>query len=944
MIVHGQDIQSKDVESATFYWDASRFAGLSNDLVWAQTERKTGAIPLMTGRVFVADNGEDAEWIGTPQRGARRAGKFLRPGLNVFQYKKRSVSDTDRNKIVQKLRSELRRALADVEVRTGKIVASYILFTNVDVTIQDQESLASAIRHDREDTHVAIMGAAHLAAALNGLPHLRSAYFATQGFQTWEAAREAHAALAFTGADIDLVGRDDGLGELLSWINDPQVRAIVLTGPPNMGKSRLALEATRDRHFDCVEAMETHAALVSGLNDLHGSSGETIVLLDDPEPDVAQKLVREVLAKPRLKLLLTVPTSDAVAVPNFGYDNRVRQLNLDPLSDEAARSLVQSAGENVDYGLVNWITQMAGGVPGILLAAARIGAALREQSGDFVTKVASALATKARGRCTERQFDALQLLSCLSFVGVEGEYQGELNTICQVFGTELSAILNSIAPLHAAGLLRRSGSFTAVAPPLLADHLAESLFRDHAEALGTLFRRLDPAGLRRFLRRLVQLRGPAAEAFWSSLVQPSGPFGTLPDLIANASLFHRCAASLPASFAAQVAAALADAPLPTRLKISGNTRRDFVWGLQEMLLRTDTSKDALRGLGELAEAENENYNSNATGVFSEAFHPRHPQMPLSHARRLVILRSFMSSGGRESRILVGLHACEAALRRSFTVRLVSSSGSRPPGTMPTMTWQEYWQYQREILGLIREATNHGREAVRRRAKNLLPAAAENLVAQGTLEQAIDALEETLDRLLDGDFEFHGRDVAEALWRGQKNLQQIVEAQPDQAPCLDRFAHARERLNSAPYSVRLRQLVGGWSFLDEEGDSAHSYFERHSARIEELAKVACADPSLLDDDTVEWLLSSAAQRSARLSFGLAWVNTTRLDDGPFVSGNSHKTNAPPTSFKHTYLVGVKLTGLAHPAGSGPKLTQGGSRRVGSCLVHSLPKRRTKPPRG
>ena len=81
--------------------------------------------------------------------------------------------------------------------------------------------------------------------------------------------------------------------------------------------------------------------------------------------------------------------------------------------------------------------------------------------------------------------------------------------------------------------------------------------------------------------------------------------------------------------------------------------------------------------------------------------------------------------------------------------------------MPTTTWVEYWQYQREVLGLIQEATNDARETVRRRAKDLLPAAAENLVAQGTLDQAVEALEEVLNRLLEGDFEFDARDVAAA---------------------------------------------------------------------------------------------------------------------------------------------------------------------------------------
>ena len=553
MIVHGQDIQSRDVEGVTFHWDATRFAGLCNDIVWAETARHTGTIPLMTGRIFVADNGEDAEWIGKPRRSARKSGRFLRPGTNVFQYKKRSVSNTHRPAIVISLRSTLRGAIADVEKRTGKAVASYVFCTNVDMTLPEQESLARAIRHGREEVHVAILSAAHVAAALNDLPHLRSAYFVTQGFRTWEVAWQAHAALFVSGADVDLMGRDDGLDQLAGWVNDPQVRAVILTGPHTIGKTRLALEATRHRRFDFVEALGRHATLVSDLYDLHGSTGEIVVFLDDPETDVAQRLVREVLAQPRLKLLLTVPTSDTVAAPNFGYDARVRQLSLEPLSDEAARKLVQSVGEQLDYGLETWIAQMAGGVPGILLAAASVGRELRESSGDFITNVGSALELKARGRLTGQQFQALQLLSCLSFVGVEGDPQSEVKTICEVFAADLRDLLNSVGPLCATGFLRRNGSYAEVAPPLLANHLAEGLFLSQSDALFTLFRRLESTGLRRFVRRTVQLRGAAVEAFWNSLVQTPGPFGSLSALMANVSLFHRCAAALPGWFADRVA-------------------------------------------------------------------------------------------------------------------------------------------------------------------------------------------------------------------------------------------------------------------------------------------------------------------------------------------------------------------------------------------------------
>ena len=60
------------------------------------------------------------------------AGQFLRSGINVFQYKKREVTESARASIASQLERELKGAFAEVERRTGKVLASYVLFTNAD--------------------------------------------------------------------------------------------------------------------------------------------------------------------------------------------------------------------------------------------------------------------------------------------------------------------------------------------------------------------------------------------------------------------------------------------------------------------------------------------------------------------------------------------------------------------------------------------------------------------------------------------------------------------------------------------------------------------------------------------------------------------------------------------------------------------------------------------
>ena len=72
-----------------------------------------------------------------PPRG-RRLSFFLQTGVNVFQYKKREVTEGICSHLAAAMGSTLVGAALEVERRTGKILISYVLFTNLDLTIQQQ--------------------------------------------------------------------------------------------------------------------------------------------------------------------------------------------------------------------------------------------------------------------------------------------------------------------------------------------------------------------------------------------------------------------------------------------------------------------------------------------------------------------------------------------------------------------------------------------------------------------------------------------------------------------------------------------------------------------------------------------------------------------------------------------------------------------------------------
>jgi hypothetical protein len=287
MLVHGQNISADDVEHEISRWDAVLFARLGNAIAWVSTWQSTPTLPAFTERVNVADNGIDAQWFGTIELGDAVRSSLLRSGNNVFQYKKREVTEQTRGRIVSALADDLRGAAAEIELATGQPLSSYVFFTNVDLTVAQHDTLRAAIIEGISDGHVSvsIVGAAELAAMLNQFAHLRSAFFATGAFRTWGESWDAHErATIFPRAP--LIGRDDLIATIQDWLQDPEARVIALSGTHMMGKSRVVLEATRTRDTDVVEALDRASLTVDQLRRLEVSGREIVVVINDADVPV----------------------------------------------------------------------------------------------------------------------------------------------------------------------------------------------------------------------------------------------------------------------------------------------------------------------------------------------------------------------------------------------------------------------------------------------------------------------------------------------------------------------------------------------------------------------------------------------------------------------------------------------------------------------------------
>ena len=125
-------------------------------------------------------------------------------------------------------------------------------------------------------------------------------------------------------------------------------------------------------------------------------------------------------------------------------------------------------------------------------------------------------------------------------------------------------------------------------------------------------------------------------------------------------------------------------------------RRHIVWALEKIAMWEDLFVDAARLLLALGEAENESCSNNASGVFAELFSRppgRVAPTEASPAKRFPVLQEAFESGSKERHTLA-LQACSAALRSGSFSRIGNAEyqGLRPePKLWKPKTYGELWE-------------------------------------------------------------------------------------------------------------------------------------------------------------------------------------------------------------------------------------------------------------
>ncbi|MGB8310661.1 MAG: hypothetical protein WCE81_02210 [Halobacteriota archaeon] len=521
----------------------------------------------------------------------------------------------------------------------------------------------------------------------------------------WDGMMAGHIRMTKFGTIVDFIDREKELAELRSLIDDQRTRAIIISGPPQRGKSRLVLEATKNWKEQTF-LVDPQSISVQDLIALLTPNVDTLVIIEDPERDKAEELVNELLNRAdikHIKLLITLPTPEYIAAYISGHDPRVKTIKLESLSDEDAYKLLNAAQAKFGYNVGSWVMK-ASGEPGIILHAASLGEHLHEDAPNFAEELAGTYEREARKVLGNVAIEKLKLLSLLTSVCVKRDAYKELELICTVFGNAIQphSILQVLPDFENAGYVSSKGLCVEVIPDFFANGLAKFALHNRSPELFELFNRLDRGGKLRLVNRLLALQCEEAKSFWEWLFSPNNVLKDFKSALSNGYLLYPAANATPERVMHLIEFGLKGTTVEQRKLIEGIERRELVRALQELLFHEETTTAAEKHVAMLAEAENEYYSNNATGVFYSYFYPWHQQqVPVTLNERRDILNDLLFSTKNSLELRsIGIKAIESVFTHTVVVPLQPSIGAVPLDSSSEIITGTVLDYYEELLNSL----------------------------------------------------------------------------------------------------------------------------------------------------------------------------------------------------------------------------------------------------
>ncbi len=826
--------------------------------VWSATLR-------ITERIHVPDDGVDAECTIPAVAGVHEFQGLVGPGRTAYQFKYRDVLRAAARKV---LVTELVRELRMRSNPLRRDYNRYVLMTNLHLASPEMRRLTQALEPAAAGGAkvVVVWGAAEIANALNSKPHLRHIFFAEGGLSTLDLAEaELRAAYRDVGWPA-FVDRQAESAALESFLNDPSARVLRVRGPRYSGKTRVVLDTLKRICPSALWAAHPPSVNIELFRDLD-SGDERPVLVVDGADDASSPQIEE-WAGQRQRLKTIIIQRDTDAYPAL----QESEVVVSALSEDDARTLLASVLPGLTFALESWMLDASDRLPGLMLHIALLvrdaGLEPTGKPGEVEHRLGRLLQTRYEASLSLEARQALEVIALLPVLGIEGTMSQEADAVAKALGHAPSILRTSLPTLERLALVRRRGRFVAVTPPVLADHLAAGALVAPDPIVAQLEIALSAGRFLSFLDRLARIRQPAVEETIRRLLEKwCGDFDAL---VRNAERIQVLAPAVPAVAVHCIEGCLDAVPAATiRATLRDRERRAVVWALHDLVFRSETFQRAARLLLVLAEAENETYANNATGLFASLFSWKRPQITVSLSARLAVLEEGLRSSSPARRKAVAEAAGRSFAEQEAFTHHQPRGGRLPEPEYRPATWQEVGDYARGILDVLAQLLEDPVASVRAAAQNSLVAIWAPLVettlrvepGPGRLpevtEQALRMLAE-LGRSVDN-AGARSKIVSRLELLDERLTGAIAAGSVVAREMARRSRELREELVTASFRDKLWWWIGPPSWKQRRRGPDGKEF---AAALSEIASAFLTDPRHFETH-VDWLLSDDARRATDL---------------------------------------------------------------------------------
>jgi len=651
--------------------------------------------------------------------------------------------------------------------------------------------------------------------------------------------------------------------------SDEEAIHIRIFGDPGIGKTRLVLEATREKDLQPLVVYSSAAGFRDSgfMNEMLKDDNpfSVILVLDECDKDTRAYIWDKLKFRgARIKLISIYNESDETI-------GNIRYFETPPLEDEQISNIIQAYGvpkERAD----KW-AELCSGSPRV---AHVIGLNLINNQEDLL-KAPDTVNIWDRyivggddpnGQQVEQRRTVLRHLALFKRFGVGASIIKEAQAIAQ-FITKTDPQITwgrfqeIIRNLKGRKILQGENTLY-ITPKALHIYL----WIEWWDTYGTGFNLDDfskdlPAPLKKWFYEMFKYaaESEAASRVVQSLLGEGGPF--------------QHDAYLKTKLGANFFLALAEADPEIaleRLKRTVGTwnkdrllefttgRREVIWALEKIVMHRRLFPDAARLLLALGEAENETVSNNASGVFASIFSPAPGRVATTEAspeERFPILKETLESPSKERRLLA-LNACNAALRSGHFMRMIGDEyqGLKELKLWTPKTWGEIFSSYRRVWKLLEDKLDLMEDDEQQKAIQIL---LEHTRGLGAIANLFDMVIDTVASL--------SRKAYVKREDLITTIVQVLHYEHKRLPKkkLQRWEKLRDDIIGTDYSSLLRRYVG-MDLLEDHFNEKGDYVDQTRPRIEELAQQSAENIELAKSN-MSWLVITETQNCARFGYEL-----------------------------------------------------------------------------